>query len=93
LAIRKIKGFLNQNTIEPLNSDRQTLKKKGSLTWFSSADSRRPSSVIKTVMKELSRPSISNATDYSDAVMNKTFQGHFTMSTSMQQTHWQRQKW
>ena len=37
LAVGYIKGFLNQNSVEPLNSDRQTLKKKDShsLTRFS----------------------------------------------------------
>jgi len=29
LAVGKIKGFAHQNSVEPLNSDRQTLKKKG----------------------------------------------------------------
>jgi len=36
--------------------------------------------IITTVMI------IQNATDYSDAVMNKTLQGHFTISTSLPQT-------
>jgi len=30
---------------------------------------------------------INNANDYSDSSMNKTLQGHFTMSTSMQWMH------
>jgi len=43
---------LNQNSVEPLNSDRQTLEKKGSPV---DAASRRPSSVTKT---RISLPSL-----------------------------------